>query len=170
MKKLILLSALLIFACSSDDSSDTNNNSGEPIIGLWTFYHAEYFNYSLNSWFIYEQDSNDHLIISFFVNGDCLIDHDGGEICTGSWQNLGNNIYRLTTNECSIDGVVYDDQEDVYDERILFYCDNNIMRIDYGWAEQQNPDDYPYPNNEQQYMYKQNYNYTDCDEAPYNIN
>ena len=172
MKKILLLSALLIFACSGDDSNDYNNtNSGEPIIGLWTYYYAEYFDYSLNSWFVNESDPQDgHLIFSFYVNGDYHIDYGGGEICIGSWQNLGNNIYRLTDSECSVDGVVYDDQETVSDERILFYCNNNIMRLDFGWAEQQNPDDYPNPENGQQYMYKQNYNYADCNEVPYNIN
>ena len=43
-----------------------------------------------------------------------------------------------------------------------FYCDNNIMRWDFGYED--------YPRNDQQYMSKGSYNPQDCNEPPYNTN
>ena len=59
-------------------------------------------------------------------------------------------------------GVLFEEEVVVGNERILFYCDDNIMRWDYGYSDE--------PENDQQYMSKGSYNPQDCNEAPYNAN
>jgi hypothetical protein len=160
MKKLLLLSALFIFACSSDD----NSNNSDPIIGVWNFYLTEYIDQDTNTW-VSETDSENGGTYSqtFYENGELLFDFDNGqETYTGVWENLGNNIYRIETNMGYFDGVLYDEEVDVGNSRILFYCDNNLMRWDFGYED--------YPRNDQQYMSKGSYNPQDCNEPPYNTN
>jgi len=163
MKKLLLLSALLIFACSSDDStSDDNSNNSELIIGVWNFYYYEYLDQDTNTW-VSDIGSQGTYSQSFFENGELLFDfNNGSETYTGVWENLGNNIYRIETNKGYIDGVLFEEEVVVGNERILFYCDDNIMRWDYGYSDE--------PENDQQYMSKGSYNPQDCNEAPYNAN
>jgi len=161
MKKLLLLSAFLIFACSSDDSSDNSNNS-EPIIGVWNFYYIERLDQDTNTW-VSGSDYEGTYSQTFYENGELLFDYDNGsETYTGVWENLGNNIYRIETNMGYLDGVLFDEEVNVGNARILFYCDNNIMRWDFGYED--------YPENDQQYMSKGSYNPQDCNEAPYNAN
>ena len=160
MKKLLLLSALLIFACSSDDSNDNNNNS-EPIIGNWNIYYYEYFDQDTNTWV--EADNSGTYSQTFFENGELLFDFNyGSETYTGVWENLGNNIYRIETNKGYIDGVLFEEEVVVSNDRILFYCGNNIMRWDYSYSGA--------TENDQQYMSKGGYSHQDCNEAPYNAN
>lgn len=159
MKKLLLLSPFLIFACTSDD---TDENNSEPIIGVWNFYYHEYLDQDTNTW-VSDTDNEGTYSQTFFENGELLIDFDNGaETYTGVWENLGNNLYRIETNKGYFDGVLYDEEVDVGISRILFYCDNNIMRWDFGYED--------YPENDQQYMSKGSYNPQDCNEAPYNAN
>ena len=159
MKKLLLLSALLIFACTGDEGNDDYNNS-EPIIGVWNFYYLEYLDQDTNIW-VSDTSIEGTYSQTFFENGELLFDFDNGsETYTGVWENLGNNIYRIETNKGYIDGVLFEEEIDVSNSRILFYCDNNIMRWDYGYED--------YPENDQQYMSKGSYNTQDCNEAPYN--
>ena len=161
MKKLFLISAFLILACSSDDSNDNSNNS-EPIIGVWNFYYLEYLDQDTNTW-VSDTESEGNYSQTFYENGELLLNFDNGsETYTGVWENLGNNMYRIETNMGYIDGVLFDEEVDVSDYRILFYCGNNIMRYDFVFEN--------YPENVQQYMSKGSYNPQDCDEVQYNAN
>ena len=164
MKKLLLLSALLIFACSSDDSSDTNNNNFEPIIGVWDLYYQEHFSDMSNSWVDTTTDGIINLTTTFYENGEFLYEeiHNDIHTLTGVWENLGNNIYRIETNMLYENGVLVSEDVNFTDIRILFYCDNNIMRYDWGY---EYPDSSP-----QDYFSKDSYNPQDCNEAPYNAN
>ena len=170
MKKGLLLFALLILGCSRDDPSNDNNNSADPIIGAWTNYYSEYYDESTNSLLIEEDETPEENIDSpyvqtFYESGELLFDFDnGGETFTGTWQNNGDNIYLINVNAAFIDGDFLETLEEENNNRILFYCTNNILRWDFGWGE--NPD----PDNSQQYMSKQGYNYQNCSEAPYNAN
>ena len=164
MKRFLILTTILIFACSSDDSSNTNdnNNNSEPIIGVWNFYLLEYLDQDTNTW-VSDTDNEGTYSQTFFENGELLFDFDNGsETYTGVWENLGNNIYRIETNKGYIDGVLFEEEVDVSNDRIFFYCDDNIMRWDFGYDD--------YPENDQQYMSKGSYNPQDCNEAPYNAN
>ena len=148
MKRILILTAILVFACSSDDSSDTNdnNNNSEPIIGVWNFYYLEYRDQDTNTW-VSDTESEGNYSQTFYENGELLFDFDNGsETYTGVWENLGNNIYRIETNMGYIDGVLFDEEVDVSNSRILFYCGNNIMRYDFGYEN--------YPENDQQYLSK----------------
>ena len=170
MKKLFLLSALLIFACTGDDSSNDDDNSADPIIGVWTYYYGEYYDESTNSWIIEAEDTPGENIDSpyvqtFYESGELLFDFDnGGETFTGTWLNMGDNVYLINVNTAFLDGDFLETLEEESNNRILFYCTNNILRWDFGWGN--NPD----PENSQQYMSKQGYNYQNCNEAPYNAN
>ena len=164
MKRILILTTILIFACSSDDSSNTNdnNNNSEQIIGVWNFYYIEHLDQDTNTW-VSDTDNEGTYSQTFFENGELLFDFDNGsETYTGVWENLGNNIYRIETNKGYIDGVLFEEEVVVGNERILFYCDDNIMRWDYGYSDE--------PENDQQYMSKGSYNPQDCNEAPYNAN
>ena len=161
MKRILILTAILVFACSSGDSNDSSNNS-EPIIGVWSFYYLEYLDQDTNTW-VSDTESVGNYSQTFYENGELLFDFDNGsETYTGVWENLGNNIYRIETNMGYIDGVLFDEEVDVSNSRILFYCGNNIMRYDFSYED--------YPENDQQYMSKGSYNPQDCNEAPYNAN
>ena len=163
MKKLLLLSALLIFACSSDDSSDTNNNNFEPIIGVWNLYYEEFFSDMSNSWVDSTTDGIQSVSTTFFENGEFSYHiFNISQTYTGVWENLGNNIYRIETNMVYQDGVLFSEDVNIAARRILFYCDNNIMRWDMGYE--------GYESNSQLYMSKDSYNPQNCNEAPYNAN
>ena len=130
---------------------------------MWNLYYEEFFSDMSNSWVDSTTDGIQSVSTTFFENGEFSYHiFNISQTYTGVWENLGNNIYRIETNMGYIDGVLFDEEVDVSNSRILFYCGNNIMRYDFGYEN--------YPENDQQYLSKVSYNPQDCNEAPYNAN
>jgi hypothetical protein len=118
MKKAILfftLATFLLTSCSSDDG-DNSSSSQDLLIGTWTWYQS-FFNGEEQS--LDDCDKMDTIVInsdgtfneSYFYddNGTCV--SDGTD--SGTWQNLGNNVYRTVYGAGTPD-------EETLDQTILF--------------------------------------------------
>jgi len=141
MKKLIyLFLTVLIVSCSSDDSIDPSN---DPLLGEWDSYRSEEFNE--NSCSVGTQSYS----FNFLADGTFTSDDWSQGLCTGTWENLGNNQfnYRLSFN-CD---------SEVANFEIIFYCNNNVMR---------ETDEYTV-GAVYGYMAKEDYNPDNCNEVEY---
>ncbi|WP_282148600.1 lipocalin family protein [Algibacter lectus] len=100
MKKLILLLSVITLtfsSCSSDDDSQ------DSIIGIWNYYQSfeNDEEYELDSCdkqdqLTFNSDGTYSSITYYSGNDDtCMVDYES----TGTWVNLGDNIYEFTEDE-----------------------------------------------------------------------
>ncbi len=108
---LAVFASVLVTSCSSDD----DGTGQDPIIAKWNFFSSadvidgvvgtrEEGTACKKRGFVDFKADGTYVFISYFENqsGDCVIDDE----TNGTWENLGNNIYRFqfdaTTNESPV--------------------------------------------------------------------
>lgn len=91
MKKIVLLFAItfVLFGCSSDDDEGVNSSS-DKIIGTWGNYKDVYI--PTNEVDLYDPYSE---VATFEADGTASSDFSGTSV-SGTWENLGEGIYKLT--------------------------------------------------------------------------
>jgi len=115
MKKIVLLFAIALVSIGCSNSDNGGNSSSDKIIGTWGEYQEEYLpTNEIDTFITYQQ------VITFKSDGSVDSNYRGIPT-TGTWENLGNGIYKLSLSVKTVNQQI----EFVGSNEMIIYDDGN---------------------------------------------